>query len=292
MSDQINISRKEVEGKCDLKCAYNFKYTSNTGTAMNDETSISVRIEKTTILPVFYNKQKYTPVQMSIYYPSTLLYNDKLFDAEIRIAHIPETGGKNFIVSIPIIMSSNSTSATTAITNIIKSVSVSAPSKGESVTISGLNLENIVPKKPFYNFDYSGLYDCIAFGGLDAIPISSSTLDTLKQIIEPQQESIIKSETNGLYYNSSGPNSSSGSIGEGIYISCNPTGNSEETTEVTYDKNETEYDSGNIFEDPTFILIMQTIIACVVFILICYAWNFIYSFIDDEFASNINNVKR
>ena len=95
-----------------------------------------------------------------------------------------------------------------------------------------------------------------------------------------------------MFYNSSGPNSTSSSLGEGIYISCNPTGNSEETTEVTYEKNDMAYDIGNIFEDPTFILIMQTIFACLVFILICYIWNYGYNFIDGEFNNtNAPNVK-
>ena len=283
MSDQINISRKEVEGKCDLKCAYNFKYTTNTGTATNYGTSISINMEKTNEPPVLYNKQKYSVVSISINYPSNLLYNDKIADAEILIIHVPEKGGKGLIVFIPIKVSSDSTSATTEITNIIKSVSVSAPSQREDVTISGLNLENIVPKKPFFNFDYANSYDCVAFSDLHAIPISSSTLDTLKQITKPNTFRLTKGGS-GLFYNSSGPNTTT-SLGEGIYISCNPTGNSVETEEVTYDKPDLSYDMSNILEDPIFILIVQTIIACIIFIFIFYIWNYGYKFIDGDFTS-------
>jgi len=286
MSNPINISRKEVEGKCDLKCGYNFKYNTSSGTAINLGTNIVINnIEKTNIPPVVYNKQKYSVLQISINYPSILLYNDKLADAELYIVHIPEQGGKGLLVFIPIKISTDSTSATTEITNIIKSVSVSAPSFNEKVTISGLNLQNIVPKKPFFNFNYVNMYDCIAFSYLDAIPIKSSTLDTLKQILKPQTFQLQKSADSGLFYNSSGPNSSTTSLGDGIYISCNPTGNSTETTEVTYEINEPVYDMANILEDPNFILVVQTIFACLVFILICFIWTYGYNFIDGEFMS-------
>lgn len=291
MSVQINISKKYVEGKCDLKCAYNFKYTNNSATASNSGNEISVNMESTNELPVLYNKQKYRPISVLIIYPSMLLYNDKLPDAEIVIIHTPEKGGKMLLVFIPIKISSDSTTATTQITNIIKSVSVSAPSQGEKVTIPEINLQNIVPKKPFYNFDYLN-YDSIAFSYLDAIPISSSTIDTLKQIIKPALFQLTKTNGGGLFYNSSGPNTTS-TLGEGIYISCNPTGNSTETTEVTYETNEPVYDIGNILEDPTFILVMQTIFACLVFIIICFIWNYGYNFIDGEFSSGqISNVKK
>lgn len=290
MSDQVNISRKEVEGKCDLKCAYNFKYTSASGTARNDISMIGINIEKTSIPPVLYNKQKYAPFIIAIRYPSMCLYNDKLADAEITIIHAPVEGGRWLAVLIPIKISSDSTPATTEITKIIKSVSVSAPSPGENVEISGFNLQNIVPKKPFFNLDYAGFYDVISFGGLDAIPISSSTMDTLKQIIKPSINKLTKAEASnnsggGLFYNSSGPNTVTGELGKGIYISCNPTGNSTETTEVTYDKNEMDYDMGNILEDPTFILVVQTIVACIIFVVIFYIWNYSYNFIDGEFAT-------
>jgi len=292
MSDKVNISREKVVGKCDLKCAYNFKYTSNTGTATNSGSVITVNIESTNERPVLYNKQKYRPTGVTIQYPSIVLYNDKLPDAEMHIMHSPEKGGKLLYVLIPIKISTDSTTATTQLTNIIKSVSVSAPSRGETVTIPEINLENIVPKKPFYNFNFMGNIDVIAFGDLDAIPISSSTLDTLKQIIKPLDYPIQKRFAGDLFYNSSGPNTTT-TLGEGIYISCNPTGNSIETTEVTYEPNETVYDMANILDDPTFILVMQTIIACLVFILIFYIWNYGYTFIDGEFGNKqTSNVKK
>ena len=158
------------------------------------------------------------------------------------------------------------------------------------MTISNFNLQDIVPNKPFINLSVKG-GNIIVFGFLDAISISSSSLDTLKELCKPTRQIAKKNPSEGLFYNSSGPNTTK-SLGDGIYISCNPTGNSTETTEVTYEKNKPIYDIGDILENPNFILVMQTIIACLVFILICYIWNYGYKFIDGDFATSEKpNVK-
>ena len=292
MGDQVNISRKYIEGTCDLKCAYNFNYTSSNATALNQGDSIIIKgFDKTDTPPVLYNKEKYNISSIGLCYPSTHLYNDKLADAELGIEHYAETIGKVLRVFIPIKVSSDSTSATTQITDVIKSVSVSAPSNGQEVTISNFNLQDIVPNKPFINYTTTNGINVIVFGFLDAISISSSSFDTLKQIINSTTSTATKNPSDGLFYNSSGPNTTK-SLGDGIYISCNPTGNSTETTEVTYEKNKPIYDIGDILENPNFILVMQTIIACLVFILICYIWNYGYKFIDGDFATSEKpNVK-
>jgi len=292
MSEQVNISRKYIEGKCDLKCAYNFNYTSTNATAINSGESISIRgFDKTDTPPVLYNKQKYNIFSLELYYPSSFLYNDKLADAELRIIHFSETISKGLAVFIPIKVSSDSTSATIQIKDVIKSVSVSAPSNGQEVTISNVNLQDIVPNKPFFNYTPENRTNIIVFGFLDAISISSSSLDTLKQICKPSKMIAKISQNEGLFYNSSGPNTTK-SIGDGIYISCNPTGNSIETKEVTYEKNNPIYDIGDILENPNFILVVQTLLACLVFIVICYIWNYGYKFIDGDFAtSDKPNVK-
>jgi hypothetical protein len=290
MSQQLNISKKNIEGKCDLKCAYNFNYTNGPVQIENRGFAITLKHEDRNTLPVVYNKKNFRPLSTEILYPSRLLYNDKLADAEISIFHISEDSTQYLYIIIPIKISNDSSSATTEITNVIKSTSTSAPSKGQKLTISNFNLQNIVPKKPFYSFinkvDGNSL-NSIAFDMLDAISITNSTFETLKQIIKQAnfKVNIDPANFSGLYYNSSGPNTTT-SLGDGIYISCNPTGNSTETKEVTYEKNEINYDMYNIFEDPTFILVVQTIIACIVFIIIFYVWNYGYKFIDGDFGDS------
>ena len=95
MSEQINISRKYIEGTCDLKCAYNFNYTSTNATAYNHRESIYITgFDKTDTPPVLYNKEKYIVYSIQLYYPSSFLYNDKLADAEIVIYHFAQTMSK------------------------------------------------------------------------------------------------------------------------------------------------------------------------------------------------------
>ena len=110
---------------------------------------------------------------------------------------------------------------------------------------------------------------------LSAIPLSSNTLTTLGQIIKPFPLPTIG---NSLFFNSSGPNSS-GNVGDGIYISCKPTGSSEEETTVEYSKNTPSYDLSNMMNSPIASLIIQIIIGCILFVIVFLMFNYIYSWI-------------
>lgn len=242
MTEQINISRKNVEGKCELKCIYNFEYKNTVGTAVNGGSVIFVKPEDTSHLPVTYNKEKYRLFQILIYYPSNILYNDKETDAELRIVHLSERGNR-MIVFVPLKISSEVNNASSFVSRAIREVSSSAPSQGGTVTIGLFDLQNVIPKKPFYAFKAANNAECVCFGLLDAIPISNADLDTLKSVVTPFRNQLFIEEP--LFYNSSGPNSTS--IGDGIYISCNPTGSSEETVDVVYEKD--EISTGLTFED-------------------------------------------
>jgi len=285
MGETINISNKYIEGKCDLKCAYNFTYSDANGTATNNGNNLKIVPEDREDYAVIYNKEKYRVFWIYLTNSSCILYEDKQADAELLILHISESG-KWLVVFIPIINSTSSNSATGILSEIIKAASVSAPSKGDEVIISGIDLQNIVPNKPFFNCmsnnNHGDTYECICFGMLDAIPLSSSSLDTLKKIISPATWSL--KITGGLFYNASGPNTTT-EMGDGIYISCNPTGSSLETTHVTYEKNKPIFDMLNILDNPYFIIFMQILIACIIFILVCYIWNYGFKFLDDDFGN-------
>jgi len=283
MSEQINISRKNIEGKCDLKCSYNFVYKDYNSTATNGGFIISVKPQETGEASVTYNKKKYRVMNILLYTPSRHLYNDNLADAEITIIHIPENGGKPLSVSIPLRASSESNSGTGIITELINNVSASAPARGNSVNIGGFNIQKLVPNKPFVSYDVT-FSNNIVFTMIDAIPISSSTLDKLKQVITPNtQMASVTSGTSGLFYNSSGPNSTK-ELGDGIYISCNPTGSSTETEEVTYEKEDVSFNFREIFENPTFLSFLQILFACIIFIIVFFIWNYGFKLIDGEYA--------
>ena len=281
MSNQnINISAKNIAGKCDLKCSYNFKYSESNSTAKNNGVMISLTYDSTSVPPVVYNNQQYTVGSISIVSPSIHLFNDVSMPGEIIITHNPVKGGNILEVCIPFKSSSDSSTASQIITDIISKVATNAPSEGDStnLNISSFNLQNIVPKKAFYTYKQDTT-DYIVFSELNAIPLSSSTISKLQQIIKPFS---MATPGGKLFYNSKGPGSGI-PIGEGIYISCQPTGSSDEKTAVEYNKNSSSsIDFSNIYENQTFKIIILIIIGCILFIVIFYGISKFYSYLTSE----------
>ena len=276
-SQNINISRKNVQGKCDLKCSYNFKYSESNSTAKNEGVMISLSYDNSSVSPVMYNNEKYTVSKVVIACPSIHIFNGATTDAEIFIEHTPVKGGPNLRVGIPMKSSSESSTASNLITQVIQSVSTNAPSHGDSTNLNmtGFTLENIVPKKPFYSYTESESVEWIVFDILEAIPLSSNTLSTLGKIIKPFP---VPTPGNALFINSAGPNTGA-NIGDGIYISCKPVGSSEEETAVAYTKNTPSYDLSNLLENPVTKTIFQIIIGCIIFILLFLLISYAYTFI-------------
>ena len=280
MSTQnINISAKNITGKCDLKCSYSFKYSESSSTAKNNGIMLSLTYDSRSVPPVVYNSGKYNVSTIMITSPSLHVFNNNLMPGEIIIEHIPVNGGNNLNVCVPFISSSESSAASNIITEIIQKVSTNAPSDGDStnLNISNFNLQNIVPRKPFFAYTVSNT-DYIVFGHLDAIPLSSSTLSTLQKIIKPYPISMPSAP---LFYNSKGPISGL-PIGDGIYISCQPTGSSKEETAVTYDKNSSSVDFSNVLDSPIFKLIIFILIGCMLFIIIFYGLSVFYNYLSED----------
>jgi hypothetical protein len=286
----INISKQNISGKCDLKCAYNFKYSESNLTAKNNGVYIALIPDTEKVPPVTYNNQKYIVSEFIILSPSMHIFNGANAAAEILIEHTPVQGGSPLNVCIPIISSSNSSTASNLITEVIQGVSSNAPASGETtnLSINGFTLQDIVPSKPFYSYtSTSDNSDFIVFDITNAIGLNASTITTLQQIITPFP---IPTPGGQLFFNSTGPNTSN--IGEGIYISCQPTGSSEEETAVTYDKNVTTYDFTDITNNPTAKLIFQIIIGCLLFIVIFMAVSYGYSYIVNGQAKMPNVVQQ
>jgi carbonic anhydrase len=278
MSTQnINISRENVKGKCDLKCSYNFKYSESNSTAKNNGVMLSLTYDNSSVSPVMYNNEKYTVSKIVITSPSIHLFNGSTTDAEIFIEHTPVKGGPNLMVGIPIKSSTESSTASNLITEVIQSVGTNAPAQGDStnLNLSGFTLENIIPQKPFYSYTESETTDWIVFDILEAIPLNKTTLSTLSQIIKPFP---IPTPGTSLFLNSAGPNSG-GNIGDGIYISCKPVGSSEEETAVEYTKNTPSYDLSSMMENPVTKTIFQIIIGCIIFIIVFSFISYAYTLI-------------
>jgi len=276
---KINISSQNVYGDCDLKCSYNYKYTESNLVAKNNGNFISLSHDKGSTSPVIYNTLNYNVSKINIYSPSLHNFNGNTTNAEIVIEHVPVIGGEMLYVCIPIIASTNSSEASNILTEIIKSVSNNAPAVNEStnLNISGFNLNTFVPKKPF--FAYTGTQgltgQVIVFGNNYAIPIKHDTLNILSNIIKPYPITI---SGGNLFFNSKGPNSVQINGNDGIYISCQPTGSSEEETDVTSSKNPINYNMDSLLNDPTVVLIFQIVIGIVVFILVFLMLNYGYNY--------------
>ena len=277
MSTQsIDISKQNISGKCDLKCAYNFNYPESNTTAKNQGIMINLTYDNSKTPPVTYNTQKYTVTGISITSPSLHLFNGVTTDAEVIIEHAPVKGGPLLKVGIPIKSSSESSDASYLLKEIIDVTATNSPSQSEStnLSISGFTLNKIVPNKQFYSYTDNNKDDWIVFGILDAIPLNSDTITTLQKIIKPFPLPMTGGE---LFINTSGPNSTK--VGEGIYISCKPTGSSNEETEVEYSKNTPSYDFANILDNPATKTIFQIIVGCILFILVFIIFNYIYQWI-------------
>lgn len=280
-TENINISPKNVQGKCDLKCSYNFKYPESNSVAKNNGVMISLTYDNTGANPVLYNNQKYTVSNIFITCPSIHNFNGKKIDAEFIIEHAPVSGGQNLFVGIPIISSSEASNATNILTEVIQTVANNAPSNGESINLnmSNFTLQNIVPVKPYFSYTSANdSSDWIVYGQQEAIPLNSSTLETLGKIIKPFP---LPTPGKGLFYNSHGPSNNLG-LGKGIYISCKPTGSSKEEVPVAYDKNTTSYDLSSLLSNPNTKTIFQIIIGCVVFILLFLSLNYLYTYLTSD----------
>lgn len=279
MSNQnINISASNVKGKCDLKCSYAFKYTESNSTAKNNGVLIDLTYDSTNVPPVVYNNEKYIVENITIVSPSIHTFNDNSMPGEIIITHNPQNGGNSLKVCIPFTSSIESSTSSQLISDIINKVATNAPSQGDSTNLNmSFNLQKIVPRKPF--FVYSGENsDWIVYGQLDAIPLSSTTITTLQKIIKPFP---IPMPGGDLFYNSKGPISGV-QLGDGIYISCQPTGSSEEETAVEYDKKSSSFDFSNVLESPIFKLIIIILIGCLLFIIIFYGISTFYKYLSSD----------
>ena len=200
MSTQnINISPRNIKGKCDLKCSYAFKYSESNSTAKNNGVLINLTYDSRSIPPVVYNNEKYVVENVTIVSPSIHTFNDNSMPGEIIITHNPQNGGNSLKVCIPFTSSSESSTAAQIITDIINKVSTNAPSQGDSTNLNmSFSLQKIVPRKPFFVYS-GGNADWIVYGQLDAIPLSSTTISTLQKIIKAFP---IPTPGGDLFYNS------------------------------------------------------------------------------------------
>lgn len=260
----MNISPQNISGNCNLKCAYSFKYKPSSSTATNYGSYIKLTYDKGSVPPVVFNTMNYDVSEINIYSPSIHQFNNSLADAEIVIKHT-SNGSMSYplYVCIPITSNGSTTTATQSITDIINSVASGAPTSGENTAITftdpNFTLNTVVPFAAYYNYSGQDNTNYIVYGLQNAITINADTLKKLKSVIGATTQ-IVAPTVNLLFLNPTGPVSG---VGENeIYIDCKPTGNSEETVEVTNIKSATNNDLGNLFSfsNPLFAFFISIIV--------------------------------
>lgn len=251
----MNISRQNIAGICNLKCDLAFSYPTSNCTASNYGNSINLTYENGTTPPVKYNNLDYNVQSVEIVTPSRHLYNGEEVPGEVYINHVSTTGGPALAICIPIMQGSISNKM---LEDIILQVSTGAANAGENTVVkTDYNLKNIVPVKPFFNYNAANT-EWVVFGMAESIKLISTTIETLKKLVTPLSPIIDGSK---LYVNTFGPNKTNND-GQ-IYIDCQPTGSSEETTNVEEDKSTTadiSFSFNDILTSPIFIYLMGGLI--------------------------------
>ena len=150
----IDISINNISGKCDLKCAYNFKYPNSSCIATNRSEYISIAYDSISSSPVTYNQVAYNVQEIRIYIPSLHSFNGNKTVGEIVIIHNSNKGTNPLLVCIPLIQENSTSQSSSILTNIINTMTTSAPSDGESTTVymDDFTLDAFVPKKPFFSY--------------------------------------------------------------------------------------------------------------------------------------------
>lgn len=269
----FNISQDNVSGECNLKCSYSFQYSNSNCVANNTGNAITLSYDESNVPPVTYNGNKYKVSGVSIYASSYFLFNGKPVKGLININHAPVVGGNTFSVMIPIVSGNSSMPSSNILTQIINQTANLAPKSGNKsvISVENYNLNNFVPKKPFYSFNIPGPggdADVIAYGVEYAITIDADTIAKLNSIIK-RETYINKAAYFGkIFYNPKGPNSSGSTSGnDDIYIDCQPVNVSEETIQMSTEnklsadyKMKSDYDTRatllKIFYNPWFQLLL------------------------------------
>jgi hypothetical protein len=280
----INISADNVEGKCDQKCSYAFKYSESNSTATNNGVLVSITYDGSSVPPVTYNTEQYTVSGILLISPSIHTFNNSLMPAELIVEHVPVNGGNQLNVCIPLSTSGDHSNASAMVTDIIKKVATNAPSHGDSTNLnmSNFNLQTIVPRKPYYAY-VNNQNDWIVYGALEAIAVGSSTIKTLQQIIKPFP---IPTPGDSLFYNSNGPITGV-PVGDGIYISCQPTGSSGDDVGIMYDKPSSSVDFSNVANSPLLQFFIVIFVMVVLYLIIFYGIGAMFSSLSASFGSTL-----
>lgn len=276
----IDIDTSNVVGKCDYKCQYSFHYNDSSCIATNRGDYISINYDSSSSPPVTYNSSAYDVKEIRIYSPSLHSYMGNKTDGEAIIVHDSASGAPPLLVCVPIKVSDTKSVGSKYLSSIVNTVAKNAPAADEqtTVSISRFNLNEFVPRKPFFSYTASEPYQPCSTNKNEYVvfSLSDSSIDITKQTLYRLQ-SVIKKNTYdvksgaSLFYNEKGPVSSERD-GQ-IYIDCQPVGQSEEEEIIVTDTSSSpsfNINTGNIMNNTYF----QMFLGSIIFVTIIYLIKF------------------
>lgn len=289
----IDISSSNSSGKCDLKCEYKFRYQSSSCVGKNMGDYISLSYDNNSSSSITFNLISYVVKEVRIYHQSLHSFNGNKLDGEMVVVHTSNTGEMPLLVCIPIRILNSESPSSVFFSNVVGTMSKNAPANGDSTTINmnNYNLNLLIPKKPFYSYTgtepYQPCSEKVNYIVYDAseiyLDIKQNVYDNLKKIIKKNNYKT-KSGVQ-FFYNPKGANTATS---DEIYIDCNPTGESEEMTDVFNNTSTTSSDYS--FEDLKNNDIFKFMIGLIIFLILIY---FLY-WLTSSFklvSKSINKIK-
>ena len=263
--NSVDITKKNLKGECDYKCAYAYNYGSSNCVATNRGTYISLSYDKKTTPPVQYNTKKYTIADIRLYFPSFHTFAGNQATGELIIMHTPITTGPVLLVCIPIVDNGSSYSTQSMVNQLIYETIKKAPSEGEKTsTITDFKLNDVIPKSGYYV--YTGLQpgssksaDFIVFDAYNPIAISSNIASNVKRVIKGNKFLALKGGK--MFFNKRGPNIAKDNQ---IYIKCKPTGGEGETKVIKNTAGLNATVDNVLYSKPVYILVSSAVFLAII----------------------------
>ena len=264
-SYSVDITKKNLKGECDYKCAYAYNYGSSNCVATNRGAYISLSYDKKTTPPVQYNTKKYTIVDIRLYFPSFHTFAGNQATGELIIMHAPITTGPVLLVCIPIVDNGSSYSAQSMVNQLIYETIKKAPSEGlKTSTITDFKLNDVIPKSGYYV--YTGLQpgssrsaEFIVFDAYNPIAISSNIAESVKRVIKGNK--ILALKGGKMFFNKRGPNIAKDNQ---IYIKCKPTGGEGETKVIKNTAGLNATVDNVLYSKPVYILVSSAVFLAII----------------------------
>ena len=298
------INLVNTTNNCDITCNLSFNYNNSTNFKVENTNGsyLKIEYERSSNPNVTLSSTKYTASELRLYIPSLHKYNGKYTDAELLINH-NGNNNKHLLICIPIVNKgfiSNNGTTLARIVNDFTSSKLNNFTDPLTINNYSLNLNAIVPEKPFYYYEgcssNPNLFTntnvkIIAFNysndtkSSGVIYVDNKFITNLKTLLtNPNKISTVKISANEVFYNENGP---ANSKKENIYIDCQPTNEEGEIYTPLDNKSNTT----NIFENlekidknKKYIAIFKVLLGLFIMFIILWVAKTIMELILSKFA--------